>query len=94
MNFGIYGRKSYFKDTSDSTQMQFSVCEAHIQQHFEDPDSIQYYEDDGFVRSNMDRPGMNQLREDISAGLIDCVIIYKIDRVCSDMMDFCTFTPS
>lgn len=91
MNFGIYGRKSYFKDTSDSTQMQFSVCEAHIQQHFEDPDSIQYYEDDGFVRSNMDRPGMNQLREDISAGLIDCVIIYKIDRVCSDMMDFCTF---
>lgn len=91
MNFGIYGRKSYFKDTSDSTHMQFSVCEAHIQQHFEDPDSIQYYEDDGFVRSNMDRPGMNQLREDISAGLIDCVIIYKIDRVCSDMMDFCTF---
>lgn len=91
MNFGIYGRKSYFKDTSDSTQMQFNVCEAHIQQHFGNADSIQYYEDDGFVRSNMDRPGMNQLREDISAGLINCVIIYKIDRVCSDMMDFCTF---
>ncbi len=91
MNFGIYGRKSYFKDTSDSTQMQFSVCEAHIQQHFEDPGSIQHYEDDGFVRSNMDRPGMNQLKEDISAGLVDCVIIYKIDRVCSDMMDFCSF---
>ena len=34
---------------------------------------------------------MNQLKEDIAAGLIDCVVIYKIDRVCSDMMDFCTF---
>lgn len=91
MNFGIYGRKSYFKDTSDSTQMQFSVCEAHIRQFFSDTGSINYYEDDGYVRSNMDRPGMNQLKEDVAAGIIDCVIIYKIDRVCSDMMDFCTF---
>lgn len=91
MNFGIYGRKSYYKDTSDSTQMQFSECEVHINQHFVDVDSIQYYEDDGYVRSDMDRPGMNQLKDDISSGLIDCVVIYKIDRVCSDMMDFCTF---
>lgn len=91
MNFGVYGRKSYFKDTSDSTKMQFSVCDNHIHDHFDEVGSIQYYEDDGYVRSNMDRPGMNQLKEDIAAGLIDCVIIYKIDRVCSDMMDFCTF---
>ncbi len=93
MNFGVYGRKSYFRDTSDSTQMQFTVCNAHIEQHFS-PDEIsnvQYYEDDGFVRSNMDRPGMNQLKEDVSNNLINCVVIYKIDRVCSDMMDFCTF---
>ncbi len=92
MNFAVYGRKSYFKDTSDSTQMQFSECDAHIRQHFSDSvESVQYYEDDGYVRSNMDRPGMNQLKEDITAELIDCVVIYKIDRVCSDMMDFCTF---
>lgn len=93
MNFGVYGRKSYFKDTSDSTQMQFAVCNTHIEQHFspEEIKDIQYYEDDGFVRSNMDRPGMNRLKEDVASGLIDCVVIYKIDRVCSDMMDFCTF---
>lgn len=91
MNFGIYCRKSYFSDTSESTQMQIKTCEDHIEQHFSEITSITYYEDDGYVRSNMDRPGMNQLKEDIDSGLINCVIIYKIDRVCSDMTDFCAF---
>ena len=91
MNFGIYCRKSYFVDTSKSTQMQLSMCKNHIEQRFPEVDSLAFYEDDGYVRSDMDRPGMNQLKEDIAAGLIDCVVIYKIDRVCSDMMDFCTF---
>lgn len=91
MNFGIYCRKSYFTDTSESTQMQISKCKTHIEQRFDDIGALSLYEDDGYIRSNMDRPGMNQLKEDVSAGLIDCVVIYKIDRVCSDMMDFCTF---
>ncbi|HBH93809.1 MAG TPA: hypothetical protein DDX70_11495, partial [Bacteroides sp.] len=93
MNFGIYGRKSYFVDTSESTQMQFDVCKEHIRLHFSEDEisSITLYEDDGYVRSDMDRPGMNQLKEDIAVGLVDCVIIYKIDRICSDMMDFCVF---
>lgn len=91
MNFGIYCRKSYFVDTSESTQMQLTKCKEHIDQRFSEVSSISFYEDDGYVRSDMDRPGMNQLKEDIAAGLIDCVVIYKIDRVCSDMMDFCTF---
>ena len=34
MNFGIYGRKSYFVDNSESTQMQFDVCREHIKFHF------------------------------------------------------------
>lgn len=91
MNFGIYCRKSYFVDTSESTQMQFSICKNHIESRFPEISSVTFYEDDGYVRSQMDRPGMNQLKEDIADGLIDCVVIYKIDRVCSDMMDFCTF---
>lgn len=91
MNFGIYCRKSYFVDTSESTQMQITICKNHIEQRFTDVESLTFYEDDGYVRSDMDRPGMNQLKEDVSAGLLDCVVIYKIDRVCSDMMDFCTF---
>lgn len=91
MNFGIYCRKSYFVDTSESTQMQISVCKNHIEERFDDIEGIAIYEDDGYVRSDMDRPGMNQLRDDVAAGLLDCIVIYKIDRVGSDMMDFCSF---
>lgn len=93
MHFGIYCRKSYFVDTSESTQMQYSLCKDHLYQRFssEEVESVTFYEDDGYVRSDMDRPGMNQLKEDIASGLIDVVVIYKIDRVCSDMADFCRF---
>ena len=93
MNFGFYGRKSYFVDNSESTQMQFVECDNYIRRLFsqEEISSVSYYEDDGFVRWNMDRPGMNQLKEDISSGLIDCVVIYKIDRVSSEMLGFCQF---
>ncbi|MFQ7011394.1 MAG: recombinase family protein [Clostridia bacterium] len=58
---------------------------------FDEIDTVTPYEDDGYVRSDIDRPAMNQLREDVADGLLDCVVIYRIDRVCSDMMDFCTF---
>jgi len=91
MHFGVYGRKSYFKDTSESTQMQFTLCEKHIRDRFDDVDSITFYEDDGYIRTDMDRPGMDQLKADIASGLLDCVVIYRIDRVCSEMIDFCTF---
>lgn len=93
MHFGIYGRKSYFKDTSDSTQMQFSEGDKYITEHFspDEIESVTYYEDDGWIRSDMDRPDLNRLKDDILAGLINVVVIYKIDRLCCDMADFVPF---
>lgn len=91
MNFGIYTRKSYFTDSSDSVKMQLEACQEYISRMADEITSITPYEDDGYVRSDIDRPAMNQLRADVADGLIDCVVIYRIDRVCSDMMDFCTF---
>lgn len=96
MHFGIYGRKSYFKDTSDSTQMQFSEGDKYIAEHFspDEIESVTYYEDDGWIRSDMDRPDLNRLKDDILAGLINVVVIYKIDRLCCDMADFVPFYAS
>ena len=71
--------------------MQLNACQEYIDRVFDDVTTVTPYEDDGYVRSDIDRPAMNRLREDVGAGLIDCVVIYRIDRVCSDMMDFCTF---
>jgi len=65
----------------------------YIAEHFspDEIESVTYYEDDGWIRSDMDRPDLNRLKDDILAGLINVVVIYKIDRLCCDMADFVPF---
>ncbi len=47
-----------------------------------------YYDDGGFTGGNMDRPAVKRMLEDIDAGKIDCVIVYKVDRLSRSLMDF------
>lgn len=91
MNFAIYSRKSYYTDTSESTKMQIEACREYVERHHDDVESVTVYEDDGYIRSEIDRPGMNRLRADVADGLIDCVVVYRIDRITSKMDDFCIF---
>jgi DNA invertase Pin-like site-specific DNA recombinase len=46
------------------------------------------YDDGGFSGGNLDRPGLKQLLTDIEDGLIDVVVVYKIDRLSRSLMDF------
>jgi site-specific DNA recombinase len=46
------------------------------------------YDDGGFTGGNMDRPALKRLMDDIEAGKIDCVIVYKVDRLSRSLMDF------
>jgi DNA invertase Pin-like site-specific DNA recombinase len=46
------------------------------------------YEDPGFSGGNMERPGLKRLLQDIQAGLIDVVVVYKIDRLSRSLADF------
>ena len=46
------------------------------------------YDDGGFSGGNLDRPGLKQLLTDIDDGLIDVVVVYKIDRLSRSLMDF------
>jgi site-specific DNA recombinase len=46
------------------------------------------YDDGGFTGGNMERPALKQLLADIEAGRIDCVIVYKVDRLSRSLMDF------
>ncbi len=39
------------------------------------------YDDGGFTGSNMERPALQRLLADIEAGEVDCVIVYKVDRL-------------
>jgi len=47
-----------------------------------------HYDDGGFTGGNMDRPAIGRLLADIDAGSIDCVVVYKVDRLSRSLMDF------
>ena len=44
--------------------------------------------DGGYTGANMDRPALRRLLADIEAGKIDCVVIYKVDRISRSLLDF------
>ena len=46
------------------------------------------YNDGGFTGGNMDRPALARLLADIEAGKIDCVVVYKVDRLSRSLLDF------
>jgi len=46
------------------------------------------YDDGGFTGGNLDRPSLKRLIADIEAGKIDCVVVYKVDRLSRSLMDF------
>ncbi len=47
-----------------------------------------HYDDGGFTGGNMDRPALQQLLQDIKAGKVNTVVVYKIDRLTRSLMDF------
>lgn len=46
------------------------------------------YNDGGFTGKNMERPALKRLLADVAAGLVDCVVVYKIDRLTRSIRDF------
>ena len=46
------------------------------------------YDDGGFTGGNMERPALQRLMADIEAGKIDCVVVYKVDRLSRSLLDF------
>ena len=47
-----------------------------------------HYDDGGFTGGNMDRPALRRLLDDVARGLIDCVVVYKVDRLSRSLPDF------
>jgi hypothetical protein len=46
------------------------------------------YDDGGFSGGSMDRPALQRLLADIRAGLVDVVVVYKVDRLTRSLSDF------
>jgi site-specific DNA recombinase len=41
----------------------------------------EFYDDGGFTGANMDRPALKKLLAAVEAGDVDCVVVYKVDRL-------------
>jgi len=46
------------------------------------------YDDGGYTGGNMDRPALKRLLADIEAGRVDCIVVYKVDRLSRSLLDF------
>ena len=46
------------------------------------------YDDGGFTGANMERPAMKRLLDDVRNGLVNCVVVYKVDRLTRSLLDF------
>ena len=46
------------------------------------------YDDGGFSGGTIERPAVKRLLADIEVGKIDCVVVYKVDRLSRSLMDF------
>jgi site-specific DNA recombinase len=89
----IYTRKSSeegLDQSFNSLHAQREACEAYIlSQRHEGWNALSdEYDDGGFSGGNMERPGLKKLLEDIAAGKIDTVVVYKVDRLTRSLADF------
>ena len=46
------------------------------------------YDDGGFSGGNLERPALQRLLDDIERGQINCVVVYKVDRLSRSLLDF------
>src|SRR6266568_3703799 len=46
------------------------------------------YEDGGFSGGNTDRPALQGLLDDVRAGKVDVIVVYKVDRLTRSLADF------
>lgn len=89
----IYTRKSTeegLEQEYNTLDAQRDAGEAYIksQQHEGWVCLPSQYDDGGYTGANMDRPAMRRLLADIEAGKIDCVVVYKVDRLSRSLLDF------
>ena len=93
MRCAIYSRKSTeegLEQSFNSLDNQRESAEAYIKSQAHEgwqclPDR---YDDGGWSGGTMDRPALRQLLADIEAGKVDCVIVYKVDRLSRSLLDF------
>ena len=89
----VYTRKSSEEGLDmefNSLDAQRDACEAYVASQRSEgwvlvPDR---YDDGGISGATLERPALKRLLSDVEAGLVDVVVVYKIDRLSRSLTDF------
>src|SRR5450755_3792737 len=89
----IYTRKSTEEGLTqefNTLEAQRESAEAYVQSqlHAGWTALAERYDDGGYTGANLERPALRKLLADIEAGRIDCVLVYKVDRLSRSLLDF------
>src|ERR1700691_2234320 len=89
----IYTRKSSeegLEQDFNSLHAQREACEAFIKSQVGEGWRLirTAYDDGGLSGGTMERPALQRLLTDIGSGLIDAVVVYKVDRLTRSLADF------
>lgn len=89
----IYTRKSSEEGLAqdfNSLHAQREACEAFIKSQASEGWKLikSAYDDGGLSGATMERPALKRLLADIGEGLIDVVVVYKVDRLTRSLADF------
>ena len=89
----IYTRKS----TEEGLQQEFNSLDAQreageafvVSQKSEGWLALaDHYDDGGYTGGNMERPALQRLLAAVESRSVDCVVVYKVDRLSRSLMDF------
>src|ERR1700716_3895632 len=89
----VYSRKSSeegLEQEFNSLHAQREACEAFV--HSQQGEGWRLvspsYDDGGLSGGSMERPALQRLLADVGQGLIDVVVVYKVDRLTRSLADF------
>ena len=89
----IYTRKSAeegLEQDFNSLDAQREACAAYVASQKAEGWVLlpTVYEDAGISGGTLERPGLQRLLDDIDAGLVEQIVVYKVDRLTRSLSDF------
>ena len=78
----IYARQSVDKADSLSIQGQIDLCRQKV------GTDHKVYQDKGYSGKNTNRPAFQQMMADVERGLVQKIIVYRLDRFSRSIADF------
>lgn len=93
MKFAIYSRKSKATDKGESIGNQVEMCRNYINANAPGEEhEFLIYEDEGFSGKNTKRPEFLRMMQDAKKKRFQQVVVYRLDRISRNIVDFMTIT--